>query len=122
MVERATVDELRRARLLELAQRVWGGAAWEVLTGHGVDVVTETGEIYLAINDHPRAVDAATAALIVLDGKLPSALDELVAKWTEMARAEDDFAVAVARRMCAADLREVLEKLGAWRGEGEGDA
>lgn len=114
MAERRMVDEARRAKLLALAQRVWGGAAWEVLLGHGVDIVTETGEIYLAVNEHPRAVDAATAALIVLDGKLPSALDELVAKWTEMARDEDDFAVAIARRMCAADLREVLEQLGAW--------
>lgn len=121
MAERRTVDEARRTRLLELAQRVWAGAAWEVLTGNGVDVVTETGEIYLAVNDHPRAVDAATAALIVLDGKLPSALDELVAKWTEMARQEDDLAVAIARRMCAADLRQLLEQLGAWRGEGASD-
>ena len=54
------------------------------------------------------AEEAADARVAKLEGKL-AAFHDLTDAWFEMARDEDDPAVAVARKRCAADLRTLLK-------------
>lgn len=65
-------DEKRIARLTELAHEVYGAresyGRLSVVrdTGGGVDVITESGGVLIAIGDHLHAVEALEVALLVM--------------------------------------------------------
>lgn len=111
-------DEARIARLTELARRVWPEAVagftsdssnYSVPTAYVES--TRNGSTEISI-DHPRALDALEAALLVLADETPAWVEQLAKEWECAAdihsppNGEVSWPVDRMRRDCARELRE----------------
>lgn len=112
-------DDARIAKLTKLARRVWPDRETGISTATGAEAVDQrTDDLLVDIGQHPRALDALEAALLVLADEERVPLTERRVLEDRIKAAERDRE-SILRRY--GELHAKLAKIRAWRDSDDGD-